>query len=256
MRIQLFKLIYGLTSFLLAAMSMSAIQPRQITQSPDFYAFDPGVDFTTGGESGPKPVPLIAGEPDGQACGTGTSKKKKLRVRQDAFCTENSRQPALNSQEQFPGASPGILTIPNTLPGSYTQEHTGHEKLVRYCPEIDYTAHLCCDGPEGPLELTPGLIHFKYVDFCQGRRFSLFAGTDFLHYFGEGCLIELSSGQFPYLPQGVGCVLQITCEPYVFSRHLVCTSRKTDGSNLYYQDTLNLIKMPGISCVPSVPVGA
>lgn len=188
MRIQLFKLAYGLTAFLLTTMSMSSIQLRQITQSPDFYAVDPGVDFTTGSESGPEPVPLIAGEPEGQACGTGTSKKKKLRARQEDFCTENGRQPALNSQEQFPGASPGTLTIPNTLPGSYTQEHTGHEKLIRYCPEIDYTAHLCCDGPVGPLELTPGLIHFKYVDFCQGRTFPLFAGPIFCTIVGGGGL--------------------------------------------------------------------
>lgn len=185
MRLQLLKSAYGLSAFLLTA--KAAIQLQHITESPDFYTINSGVDFTTtSGDSGLEPVPpLIAVEPDGKACGTGTSKKKRLRLRQMTFCTENSRQPALNSQEQSPAASPGTLTIPDALPGFYTQEHTGHEKVGRYCPEIEYTAHLCCDGPIGPFELTPRIIHLKYVDFCQGRTFSLFGRPDFLHiYFG------------------------------------------------------------------------
>lgn len=180
MRLQLLKSAYGLTAFLLTA--MLAIQLEQIAESPDFSAVNSGVDFaatrTTSGDSRFEPVPLISVEPDGQACGTGaSSKKKRLRVRQKTVCTENDRQPALNSQEQFPPASPGGMTIPDSLPESYTREHTGHEKLVRYCPEIDYITHLCCDGPIGPLELTSRLVHFKYIDFCQGRTFSLFAGA-------------------------------------------------------------------------------
>lgn len=185
MRLQLLKSAYGLSAFLLTA--KAAIQLQHITESPDLYTINSGVDFTTtSGDSGLEPVPpLIAVEPDGKACGTGASKKKKLGVRQMTFCTENTRQPALNSQEQSPAASPGTLTIPDALPGFYTQEHTGHEKVGRYCPEIEYTAHLCCDGPIGPFELTPRIIHLKYVDFCQGRAFPLFGRPDFLHiYFG------------------------------------------------------------------------
>lgn len=213
MRIQLLKSAYGLTAFLLTA--TSAIQPQQITESPDLYTINSGLDFTTtSGDSGLEPVfPLIAVEPDGQACGTGTSKKKRLRIRQKTFCTENARQPALNSQEQLPAAPPGTMTIPDSLPGFYTQEHTGHEKVGRYCPEIEYTAHLCCDGPIGPFELTPRLIHLKYVDFCQGRTFSLLAGPIFC-IFVLGLSIVLFSGPCPYLSQGVGCVLQITCGPH------------------------------------------
>lgn len=189
MRLQLLKTVYGLTAFLLTA--MSAIQLQLITESPDFYAVNPGVDFTiTSGSSGLEPVPLAAGESDGQACRTGTSSmKKKLRVRQKTFCnSEDARQPALNSQEQFPAAPPETMTIPDTLPGYYTQEHTGHEKVGRYCPEIDYPAHLCCDGPIGPFELTPRLIHLRFVDFCQGT-FS-FRRPDFLRKIFFGGLIN------------------------------------------------------------------
>lgn len=235
MRLQLLKSAYSLTAFLLTA--TAAIQLQQITESPDFYTINSGGDFTTttSGDSGLEPVPpLIAVEPDGKACGTGTSNKKKLRLRQMNFCTENTRQPALNSQEQSPAASPGTMTIPDTLPGIYTQEHTGHEKVGRYCPEIEYTAHLCCDGPVGPFELTPRIIHLKYVDFCQGRMFSLLAGPDFQHnYFLGAYQSRFFSGLCPYLSQGVGCVLQITCGATFFSsRHLVCILRKTDVSNL------------------------
>lgn len=227
MRLQLLKSAYGVTAFLLTA--TSAIQMQQITESPNFSTIKSGVDFTTSGDSGLEPVPpLISVEPDGQACGTGTSKKKKLRIRQKTFCTENSRQPALNSQEQLPAETPGTMTIPDTLPAFYTQEHTGHEKVRKYCPEIDYTAHLCCDGPIGPLELTPRLIHLKYVEFCQGRTFSLLAGPIFCT-FVLGLSITLFSGPYPYLSQGVGCVLQITCGPpffppdisFVFSERLM-----------------------------------
>lgn len=209
MRLQLLKSAYGLTAFLFTA--KAAIQLQHVTESPDFYTINSGVDFTTSGDSGLEPVPpLIAVEPDGKACGTGTSKKKKLRVRQMTFCTENTRQPAPNSQEQSPAASPGTMTIPDALPGFYTQEHTGHEKVGRYCPEIEYTAHLCCDGPIGPFELAPRIIHLKYVDFCQGRTFSLLEGPIFC-IFILGLSIALFSRPCPYLSQGVGCVLQITC---------------------------------------------
>lgn len=185
MRLQLLKRAYGLTAILLTA--TAAIQLQQIPESPDLYTINSEVDFTTtSGDSGLVSVPpLIAGEPDGLACGTGTNKKKKLRRRQKNFCPENNLQPAPSSQEQSPAASPGTMTIPDTLPGIYTQEHTGHEKVGRFCPEIEYTAHLCCDGPIGPFELTSSIIHLKYVDFCQGRTFSLLAGPIFLHiYFG------------------------------------------------------------------------
>lgn len=194
MRIQLLKSAYGLTAFLLTAMSMSAIQMRQITQSPELYAVNSGVDFTTDSDSGLAPGPLIAEESDGQACGTGDSKKEKLRVRQKTFCTENDRQPALNGQEQFPVASPGSIVIPDTLPKSYTQEHTGHEKTARYCSEIDYPTHLCCDGPIGPIEITLRTVHLKYIDFCQSRKFP-FGRPDFLPFFywGGGALINRAS---------------------------------------------------------------
>lgn len=175
--------IYALTPFVLTA--ISAIELQQNTQSLDLYAANPGVGFITSGDSSFESV-LIEGGLEGEACGTDTSNKKKLRVRQKSYCseedhqrrlndqgsTESSRSPALNSDEQFPEASPGTITIPDSLPASYTQDHTGHEKLVRYCPDILYTAHLCCDGPLGPFEISPGAIQHKYVDFCQGSKFS------------------------------------------------------------------------------------
>lgn len=198
MRLQLLKTAHGLTAILLTA--TAAIQLQQIPGSPDLYTINSGVDFTTtSGDSGLEPVPpLIAGEPAGQACGTGTNKKKKLRLRQENFCTQDNLQPAPNSQEQSPAASPGTMTIPDTLPGIYTQEHTGHEKVGRFCPEIEYTAHLCCDGPIGPFELTTRTIHLKYVEFCQGRTFPLLAGPIFCTFI-LSLSFALFSGPCPYL---------------------------------------------------------
>lgn len=194
MRPQLLISAYGLTAFFLTA--ISAIEPQQNIQSPDFYAANSGVDFIISGDSGLESA-LIGGETDGEACGTSISNKKKLRVRQKTYCTEkdhqgglnsqesieNGRQPALNTQEEFPEASPGTITIPDSLPTSYTQDHTGHEKLVRYCPDIAYRAHLCCDGPLGPFEISSRAIQHKYVDFCQGRTFFI-RQAQFLHIVG------------------------------------------------------------------------
>lgn len=208
MRPQLSKVAYGLTAFLLTV--ISAIPLQQTTQTLDFYGVNSGDDFIGSNDSGLEPA-LIAGEPDGQACGTGTTNMKKLRVRQKTYCTEKDHQqglnnqgpvesgiqPALSSQEQFPGASPGTITIPDSLPASYTQDHTGHEKLARYCPDFQYTAHLCCDGPLGPFEISSGAIQHEYVDFCQGRTFSLQAGPTFCTLFG--LINRASSGHVPYL---------------------------------------------------------